>query len=728
VSEQSQGENLEKTNEKFMDRDELQTTAHEYIDAGLCVLPASGAEKYPIGISWTNYSDKGISKDEFNGLLSQHSSSNGLCIITGKVSGYLEVIDFDNHDDAANERYERFKSSIDSALWSKLVIEQSQSGGYHIYYKAENIGPNRPLAKLKIEDPHLLQRLIDKKTSQNPDFNQKKFDGVITTIETRAQGGLIVCDPTPGYSVVHGCLSTIPFISDDERTNLIRAARLLNEYVEKSEIITGIANRRSNVADEFNQEYEIKALLEKHGWKLSHKDNYGVEHWIRPGKSAGTSATFNYRNNLFYVFSSNAHPFQENKYYSKFAIYALLERKGKFNDTEEQLKSEGYGDQTGIIKIKRYLNNRYEFYYDVISRKYHVKREAESGYREMTDRMINQIFVEITELGLKIGKQKLEAVLFSEFIQEVDRIKEFYKKHAPVDSAGVDYIQQIADTIILKNEDEDRGLFNDLFRKWLVGIVGQGLMEFRNENVLIFSGDQAVGKTTWFNKIIPEQIREYTAKGMPDYRDKDSRIKMAENILINMDELYAMKRVEISELKSILSLEEIRDRPAYGRLTETFPRRASFCGSINSDAFLTDETGNRRFWVFEVAEAEFTKLNDGLVANAHIQAYGLWKSGCRCYLTKEENDKLNERNIRYTLGSREEELLFEYFSPADESDDTAKWIKISDIITVLEKDGHKLSTNSHSMIGKALKKQGVVSKRTKSARSYFLQQIKFCID
>ena len=249
-------------------------------------------------------------------------------------------------------------------------------------------------------------------------------------------------------------------------------------------------------------------------------------------------------------------------------------------------------------------------------------------------------------------------------------------------------------------------------------------MEFRNENVLIFSGEQAVGKTTWFNKIIPKQIREYTAKGMPDYRDKDSRIKMSENILINMDELYAMKRVKISELKSILSLEEIRDRPAYGRLTETFPRRASFCGSINSVSFLTDETGNRRFWVFEVTAADFGKLTDDLVVKAHQQAYRLWKQGCRCYLTKSENDQLNKRNIKYSLDSREEELLLTYFDiVTNKNNVSAKWKTIKDIIDKIEEsNGYRSNSNSHSMFGKALKKHSALQKRDNKSRKYLLRE------
>jgi predicted P-loop ATPase len=286
-------------------------------------------------------------------------------------------------------------------------------------------------------------------------------------------------------------------------------------------------------------------------------------------------------------------------------------------------------------------------YYDIVSRKYYYKRIGDPSYNELTNRMTNQIHVEMMESGISIGRQKVRDVLFSELIPAIDQIKIFYEESANDTDDGIDYIQRMADTIRLKNEKQDRQLFNDLLRKWFVGLVAQALMEFRNENVLIFSGSQVTGMTTWFNKIIPGPLVQYAAKGMPDYRDKDSRIKMAENILINIDELYAMKRAEISELKSILSLEEIRDRPPYGSVTETFQRCASFCGSINSDSFLTDETGSRRFWVFETTAAIFTALDEDLVKKAHYQAYRLWKNGFVCYLTKSENDRLSQRNIKY---------------------------------------------------------------------------------
>ena len=59
-----------------MFNNKLRNTAHKYLDAGLCVLPASGVEKYPIGINWNNYSDKGITKDRIKEFYEQNASSN----------------------------------------------------------------------------------------------------------------------------------------------------------------------------------------------------------------------------------------------------------------------------------------------------------------------------------------------------------------------------------------------------------------------------------------------------------------------------------------------------------------------------------------------------------------------------------------------------------------------------------------------------------------------------
>ena len=59
------------------------------------------------------------------------------------------------------------------------------------------------------------------------------------------------------------------------------------------------------------------------------------------------------------------------------------------------------------------------------------------------------------------------------------------------------------------------------------------------------------------------------------------------------------RRRDLEGLKAFITREQITERPAYGRYEIVKPALASFFGSVNADGagFLTDRTGNRRFWL-----------------------------------------------------------------------------------------------------------------------------------
>ena len=97
-----------------------------YLAAGLSVLPAIKAEKRPAVGSWKLWSERLPSEYEVKAWFGNHP--DGVCIVTGCVSGYLECMDFDNH----GELFDSWKNRVDSALFARLVVEQTPSGGYHV--------------------------------------------------------------------------------------------------------------------------------------------------------------------------------------------------------------------------------------------------------------------------------------------------------------------------------------------------------------------------------------------------------------------------------------------------------------------------------------------------------------------------------------------------------------------------------------------------------------------
>jgi len=308
----------------------MRNAARKLFNAGLCVMPARRAEKRPVP-NWKRYQERLPTRMELEAWFA--NGHDALCILAGCVSGNVEMIDFDFQ----GELFDAWMERLPAELRDRLVVECSQSGGRHVVYRCE--GPVCGSMKLA-------QRWVDDE------------DGgaghVITLIETRGEGGIFLCAPTAGYELLQGDLAELPVITEQERDVLLMAAWELNEYepvVDGPGFApggpSGDVSRSAGVGggrrpgDDFNARGDVGAILAARGWvKVTGGAN---EKWRRPGKARGWSATFN--GDVFYVFSSNAFPFEPNRGYSRFAVYALLEHGGDYDAAAAELGRLGYGDR-----------------------------------------------------------------------------------------------------------------------------------------------------------------------------------------------------------------------------------------------------------------------------------------------------------------------------------------------------------------------------------------------
>jgi hypothetical protein len=116
---------------------------------------------------------------------------------------------------------------------------------------------------------------------------------------------------------------------------------MFNKYVEEKPTFTNFKQAFSEksgdrIGDFYNERNDFIDILKKHDWTIEKKESDKI-HFRRPGKNKGNSATFLFEPRLFYVFSSNAYPFEEQKSYSPFAIFTLLECNGDFNESPKKL-------------------------------------------------------------------------------------------------------------------------------------------------------------------------------------------------------------------------------------------------------------------------------------------------------------------------------------------------------------------------------------------------------
>lgn len=355
-----------------------------------------------------------------------------------------------------------------------------------------------------------------------------------------------------------------------------------------------------------------------------------------------------------------------------------------------------------IDKLENFLNNRYKFRYNEVLGKLEYKRVNGKVWKYITDFKENSILREIQKAKVRCSINSLRNLLHSDFCEMYDPFNDYFE-NLPEYTGDKDYIEELALTITTTKPD----LWKECFKKWFVAMVACVLDEKQiNQTVIVFSGKQGLGKSTWIEKLMPRELKQYIFSGTVNPNNKDTLIHLAECMLINLDELENLNRTEIGSLKELITKTHIRMRKAYGHNNENMPRRASFAGSVNTAQFLNDTTGSRRFLCFELENIEYQHQVD--INLCYAQALKLYKDGFRHWFNQEEIKDINANNEQYQLMSPEEELLLTWFEQATRETANA-FLNASQIAVRLATVANiNVTDGTVNKLGKALKKHGFI--------------------
>jgi putative DNA primase/helicase len=311
--------------------------------AGVVAVPVrTDGSKAPGLREWKAYQATPPALDDILGWFGS-SHTDGVGVLTGAVSGNLEMLEFEGRavDAGLLATLDQHADDNDmTALIEKLLAgycERTPSGGIHLLYRVTGGTVERNTKLARTADRHVLA-------------------------ETRGEGGFVVVAPSFGrshptgqsWSMISGSIEQVPVITADERDQLWALVQLLDESPatptgDQGEYATGVfgSTPGTRPGDDYANKTTWDDILTPHGWTRKFRMGPGYA-WQRPGKSGpGISATTGQAADgvdRLYVFSSSTE-FEPERPYNKFSAFALLHHGGDYAAAATQLAKDGFGTQ-----------------------------------------------------------------------------------------------------------------------------------------------------------------------------------------------------------------------------------------------------------------------------------------------------------------------------------------------------------------------------------------------
>ena len=310
------------------------------------------------------------------------------------------------------------------------------------------------------------------------------------------------------------------------------------------------------------------------------------------------------------------------------------------------------------LAVELFLNENYAFRRNELNGKVEFmnkpsdeaesKKLSEKTWRPLTQEVLNSI----------IRRAKKEQVC-EKGSPKTEIMEYVYSEDVPVHNPIGDYLKQLPKW---DGQNHIGRLFCRLpgitseqqgyLSTWLRSTVAHWLQMdtlHGNECVPTLIGAQGCGKTTFFHRLLPPELRQYYLDHLNLSNKFDKEMALTNNLLVNLDELDAIRPSQHAALKQTLSKNKVNGRPIYGASQEDRIRYASFVATTNNPHPLTDATGSRRYicvtipngqYIDNTGEIDYQQLYSQLVYELTIAKTPYWFSN-------DEVERIQQLNQNY---------------------------------------------------------------------------------
>ena len=315
---------------------------------------------------------------------------------------------------------------------------------------------------------------------------------------------------------------------------------------------------------------------------------------------------------------------------------------GRFLNTKDNIS--GVLQTHGVDVRYNVIKKRMEI--DIPNTKFIADMKDEASLIEIEDRCIN--------MGIPHTKVRDYLKILA---REYNPVKEWIDS-VPWD--GHTRMQRFLNSLVTHDSNQLKEM---LMRKWLISCLAAAYEEngVELEGILVLQGAQGLGKTLWFKRLC-DYDRGWLLEGATlNPSDKDSVKRAVSHWIVELGEIEStFKKSDIDQLKAFVTAKTDELRLPYDRAFTTYQRRTAFYASVNAREFLTDTSGNRRFWVLAVKDIDVNHGVDMQQLWAEVKETMYIKGQKNWFLSPDEREMLNESNEIYRTQSSVEDLLLEH--------------------------------------------------------------------
>ena len=421
-------------------------------------------------------------------------------------------------------------------------------------------------------------------------------------------------------------------------------------------------------------------------------------------------------------------------------IKSCYKKTDRFGTWHYFREGETYRGLTTVKYIKQWISMRYQIQRNMVTGRHEitsrlVDKPKYLKWVNLDDNILNSLWVEMEEEGMHVNIQKLISVIHSDFAQKCDPVEDYLLSLPPWDGKR-DYIDELANRIHIipqQGYHHDQATFRKYFRKWIVAmVVGWVTPEVVNQVMLILVGKGGIYKSTFFNYLLPPQLRDYYLnESAAVYTDKDFMEAFSCKVLMCLDEFDTTFGKNLNAFKSNMTKLHFSIRRPYDRFRSDLDHRASVVGTTNNQQIITD-LENRRYspWMVESIVSPIDEPLDYVGIYAQCVALGKevkerrqrGEDGWVYWLTQDDIAEMQQHNSLFMVPNYAEEQIKRFYR-APMADTPERFIKFRYTAEIVE----RICTNpamrrnfEHQSIGSIMARLGFPKAHRRKGNGWFV--------